>query len=200
MLTKANGCDILNKLSPRKSTGCRTCSACAKPARKWICSLMCCRTIVLCTRNILWKQASKNVLAQSPALLEPWQINSNATLKNSKSGSCESNSPQENFREQSLRDKTTQRNSKESKVHIPDERFKDKPDKLAGENNQDCFCNQRLLQTFNMRVWSWLRMNAGGVLNTCKSNGLLMKPSDLKVSGGRVSNAWVTCRIPGDNT
>ena len=26
-------------------------------------------------------------------------------------------------------------------------------------------------QLFNMRVWSWLRMNAGGVLNTCKSNG-----------------------------
>ena len=24
---------------------------------------------------------------------------------------------------------------------------------------------------FNMRVRSWLRMNAGGVLNTCKSNG-----------------------------
>ena len=27
--------------------------------------------------------------------------------------------------------------------------------------------------TFNMRVWSWLRMNAGGVLNTCKSNEAL---------------------------
>ena len=25
-------------------------------------------------------------------------------------------------------------------------------------------------QNFNMRVWSWLRMNAGGVPNTCKSN------------------------------
>ena len=28
--------------------------------------------------------------------------------------------------------------------------------------------------TFNMRVRSWLRMNAGGVLNTCKSNEALM--------------------------
>ena len=55
-------------------------------------------------------------------------------------------------------------------------------------------------KNFYSRVWSWLRMNAGGVLNTCKSNGLLMKPSDLKVSGGRVSNAWVTCHIQGDNT
>ena len=26
---------------------------------------------------------------------------------------------------------------------------------------------------FNLRVWSWLRMNAGGVLNTCKSNEAL---------------------------
>ena len=41
-------------------------------------------------------------------------------------------------------------------------------------------------------------MNAGGVLNTCKSNG----PEELapKVSGGRVSNAWVTCLIQGDNS
>ena len=27
------------------------------------------------------------------------------------------------------------------------------------------------LTIINMRVWSWLRMNAGGVPNTCKSNG-----------------------------
>ena len=41
-------------------------------------------------------------------------------------------------------------------------------------------------------------MNAGGVLNTCKSNG----PEELAlmVSGGRVSNAWVTCLIQGDNS
>ena len=53
---------------------------------------------------------------------------------------------------------------------------------------------------FNMRVWSWLRMNAGGVPNTCKSNGLGLKPSDFRVSGGRVSNAWITCRMQGDNS
>ena len=54
---------------------------------------------------------------------------------------------------------------------------------------------------FNMRVWSWLRMNAGGVLNTCKSNEAdwdLRK--DIWLSGGRVSNAWVTCLIQGDNS
>ena len=43
-------------------------------------------------------------------------------------------------------------------------------------------------------------MNAGGVLNTCKSNGNLLKPSDISFSGGRVSNAWVTYRILGDNS
>ena len=40
--------------------------------------------------------------------------------------------------------------------------------------------------TFNMRVRSWLRMNAGGVPNTCKSNG--REELALRVSGGRVSN------------
>ena len=29
------------------------------------------------------------------------------------------------------------------------------------------------MTNLNMRVWSWLRMNAGGVLNTCKSNEAL---------------------------
>ena len=45
-------------------------------------------------------------------------------------------------------------------------------------------------------------MNAGGVPNTCKSNGLIeteIRQSFEKVSGGRVSNAWVTCLIEGDN-
>ena len=46
-------------------------------------------------------------------------------------------------------------------------------------------------------------MNAGGVPNTCKSNGTF-KDRDFgqlrfKFSGGRVSNAWVTCLSQGDN-
>ena len=53
---------------------------------------------------------------------------------------------------------------------------------------------------FNSRVRSWLRMNAGGVPNTCKSNEREMKPSDSQASGGRVSNAWVTCLTEGDNS
>lgn len=36
-------------------------------------------------------------------------------------------------------------------------------------------------------------MNAGGVPNTCKSS------EPFGVSGGRVSNAWVTCPVHTDN-
>ena len=46
-------------------------------------------------------------------------------------------------------------------------------------------------------------MNAGGVLNTCKSNEFPSNGDfgqrEIEVSGGRVSNAWVTCLTPGDN-
>ena len=55
-----------------------------------------------------------------------------------------------------------------------------------------------------MRVRSWLRINAGGVLNTCKSNeNYIDKKLASRIyssSGGRVSNAWVTCLIQGDNS
>ena len=49
-----------------------------------------------------------------------------------------------------------------------------------------------------LRVWSWLRTNAGGVPNTCKSNGV--KPFGTLLSGERVSNAWGTCLSVGDNS
>ena len=39
-------------------------------------------------------------------------------------------------------------------------------------------------------------MNAGGVLNTCKSNGELA----ITLSGERVSNTWVTCPEVWDNS
>ena len=39
-------------------------------------------------------------------------------------------------------------------------------------------------------------MNAGGVPNTCKSNGVL----EIVLSGERVSNALVTCPEAGDNS
>ena len=48
-----------------------------------------------------------------------------------------------------------------------------------------CFLLVQLI--FCWRVWSWLRMNAGGVLNTCKSNG--KAPACW---GARVANGWVT--------
>ena len=47
-------------------------------------------------------------------------------------------------------------------------------------------------------------MNAGGMPNTCKSNGVytteLFGGKMYKLSGGRVSNAWVTCPVLGDNS
>ena len=42
-------------------------------------------------------------------------------------------------------------------------------------------------------------MNAGGVPNTCKSSGVLLELALIEPSGGRVSNAWVTCPIHRDN-
>ena len=53
-------------------------------------------------------------------------------------------------------------------------------------------------QDLNSRVWSWLRTNAGGVPNTCKSNGDIYFGRYL--SGARVSNAWTTWPSEGDNT
>ena len=41
----------------------------------------------------------------------------------------------------------------------------------------------------------WLRTNAGGALNTCKSNG----NSAMSSSGERVSNTWTTYLQDGDN-
>ena len=45
-------------------------------------------------------------------------------------------------------------------------------------------------------------MNAGGVPNTCKSNGTYYDDFGLnfKFSGGRVSNAWTTCLSQGDSS
>ena len=46
-------------------------------------------------------------------------------------------------------------------------------------------------------------MNAGGVPNTCKSNGVLKEcdfgQMTFELSGGRVSNARATCLSEGDN-
>ena len=41
-------------------------------------------------------------------------------------------------------------------------------------------------------------MNAGGVLNTCKSNEA--EGATLQSSGGRVSNTWVTCPEVGNTS
>ena len=50
---------------------------------------------------------------------------------------------------------------------------------------------------FLLRVWSWLRTNAGGVPNTCKSSEWSSFGNGF--SGGRVSNTWATCLIEGNS-
>ena len=45
------------------------------------------------------------------------------------------------------------------------------------------------LTIINMRVWSRLRMNAGGVPNTCKSNGV---KGNFRMELNLVADGWVT--------
>ena len=54
-----------------------------------------------------------------------------------------------------------------------------------GLSNDEKTNHPRMEADLNWRVWSWLRLNAGGMLNTCKSNGSYFGSE----SGGRVSNA-----------
>ena len=81
-------------------------------------------------------------------------------------------------------------------------------EKTANENSWVINAESRLFKTLILRpqgfkiqflrVWSWLRTNAGGVPNTCKSNG--SKSFGFYFSGERVSNAWGTCLSVGDNS
>ena len=48
---------------------------------------------------------------------------------------------------------------------------------------------------FNMRVRSWLRMNAGGVPNTCKSNEVCWNEI-RRMKAYRVADGWVTREEP----
>ena len=66
--------------------------------------------------------------------------------------------------------------------------------------------NKQTKNKFFWRVWSWLRMNAGGMPKTCKSyevaqrSGVLARNGNgLLLSGGRVSNTWVICLRDWDN-
>ena len=45
-------------------------------------------------------------------------------------------------------------------------------DEVARQTQKKEEQKRELLKDFNSRVRSWLRTNAGGVLNTCKSNGV----------------------------
>ena len=68
-----------------------------------------------------------------------------------------------------------------------------KIDKSFGSNwfcNSSASCTSN--ESFNWRVWSWLRLNVGGRLNTCKSNGNRKEACFLC---WRVADGWV---MPGN--
>ena len=136
-------------------------------------------------KNLLTKQRRFAIIVKSLVSdnKEHWQLNSNTTLKNSLKIF-------DSFKRIELR--IVQKNTNFKTV-------KSVTTNLFVEDISQ-FRLVRIQTSFNMRVRSWLRMNAGGVLNTCKSNGFKWKLAFIWISGGRVSNAWVTCLVLGDNS
>ena len=128
------------------------------------------------------------------ATTAPWQINSNATLKIQR----EKEAVRQRGSGKILKDFSEKYRTDTNQKTVLKNGYKKAKLVLVRRSDIKLICGANLL--ILSRVWSWLRMNAGGVLNTCKSNGLVLKPSDIWVSGGRVSNAWVTCLTQGDNT
>ena len=63
--------------------------------------------------------------------------------------------------------------------------------KEQSANNVRAVVRKNSFKQLNLRVWFWLRMNAGGVLNTCKSNGHRGACSSMLVADG-----WVTREQP----
>ena len=61
--------------------------------------------------------------------------------------------------------------------------------RLAKRGSYSYFEREREITVINMRVWSWLRMNAGGVPNTCKSNGV---KGNFRMELNLVADGWVT--------
>ena len=88
--------------------------------------------------------------------------------------------------------------AKESRISLKKEMFESITDSDTYSKKYKSQTSSRKILTGNgsnticSRVWSWLRMNAGGVHNTFKSNEVAIP------SGGRVSNAWATCPCVGD--
>ena len=140
--------------------------------------------ILLSTKK--WKKLMKKIWKKFKKVVDKWK-----TLCYHKQAVAESDTKSTLITEQHDQPWTILRISSEEQ----------KPSKVWIFLNSQQACENPGNKHFNMRVWSWLRMNAGGVLNTCKSNEALWYfRIDEWLSGGRVSNAWVTCLIQGDNS
>ena len=58
------------------------------------------------------------------------------------------------------------------------------------------FASKFWVTNYKLRVWSWLRTNAGGVPNTCKSNEAFFHRMLAFTERSLVANGWVTRRQP----
>ena len=124
-----------------------------------------------------WQCKTRMILYQSCVKQEqhkaPWQINSNATLKILEQSSWNSKKFQKNETINPSRGRDRKRSFKAG----------NKAKFNLGKDN------------FLLRVWSWLRMNAGGVPNTCKSNGVMMWAGSACTKQSfhnLVADGWVT--------
>ena len=69
------------------------------------------------------------------------------------------------------------------------EEFRTKPSKTGKIKQLELILTG---QTINKRVWSWLRMNAGGVLNTCKSSEANQRKFSDGIRFDWAADGWVT--------
>ena len=122
-----------------------------------------------------------------------------------------------------LKYKSFYTNSRTKKVHwkVNNESFREKTKRYSLEIKKYQKVNQKKIKKLKfikkslkklkiiLRVWSWLRINAGGAHKTCKSNGSRYKKDwrfiwlrfyNNGFSGGLVSNAWATCLLEGNNS
>ena len=140
------------------------------------------------SRKNFWKtpwQRRKNVVQytscrrEGAAILDKWTVKKRRSTKHRKRKYV-----RDTELENSERNNTQQRVKKAKSESSEWE-------KIGTRSGEENLLASRV-NTNTSRVWSWLRMNAGGVHNTFKSNEIAIS------SGGRVSNAWATYPCVGD--
>ena len=67
-----------------------------------------------------------------------------------------------------------------------------KPERRRGRRISRKYESPQEVKRINMRVWSWLRMNAGGVPNTCKSSEAMLRKFTDGIKIDWAADGWVT--------